>query len=360
MLVSVKRVIASLAVLTGLLSYVPATLIAHELYPVLQYPEQGFENAFEEGLKKLDNGNWKAAVATWGTALKKQDANQSIELKMAVKYIETVTEHKDSEHYAEACDYYLNAFRQASWEREPEALDEEFERLMPLVPPDHQKEWKKVIKKRDPAIFNKVVLFWEMMDPITSTAVNERLIEHWERIAYARKHFTRAHNTVYHTDDRGLIYVRFGKPDLEEKNVALPPNQIMNPVTGGPLRVNGMTFRPMIPLILDTDLWKYNFSNRQEPSFYLFGSDAKGGGEFRLQVGIMHMIPSFGYSFAMAGMDRQGGALMIKYSMIGKLTGVTGYYDKIYNDLTNAIISRSANRNVGSAVYQAPDILHRF
>ncbi len=360
MFVSVRRILILLAFLTVLLSYVPAMLLAHPSYPVPQYSSHDTETAYEEGIKKLDNGDWQAAIATWGTALQKQQAEQSLELKMAVKYIETVTEYGDRQHYNDACNYYLNAFRQASWERESEALEDEFKRLIPLVPHEYQKEWKKAIKNSDPAIFDKVVLFWEMMDPITSTDINERLIEHWRRIAYARKNFTRAHNTVYNTDDRGLVYVRFGKPDLEEKNVALPPNQIMNPVTGGPLRVNGMTFRPMIPLILDTDLWKYNFSNRQEPSFYLFGSNAKGGGEFRLQVGIMHMIPSFGYSFTMAGMDRQGGALMIKYSMIGKLTGVTGYYDRIYNDLTNAIISRSANRNAGSAVYQAPDILHRF
>ena len=121
-----------------------------------------------------------------------------------------------------------------------------------------------------------------------------------------------------------------------------------------------MTFRPMIPLILETDLWKYDFSNRGEPSYYLFGSNAKGGGEYKLQLGIMHMIPTYGYSFTMAGMDRNGGALMIKYSMIGELVGVTGYYDRIYNEITNALISRNINRNTGSAVFQAPDILHRF
>jgi hypothetical protein len=111
---------------------------------------------------------------------------------------------------------------------------------------------------------------------------------------------------------------------------------------------------------LETDLWKYDFSNRGEPSYYLFGSNAKGGGEYGLQIGIMHMIPTYGYSFTMAGMDRNGGALMIKYSMIGELIGVTGYYDHLYNEITGALISRNVNRNSGSAVFQAPDILHRF
>ncbi len=358
MLISIRRILTCVTLLAVYLSCNPNITFAVLL--VSQESGGGTKVAYKQGLDQLQNGDWQAAVNTWATALKIQEGRQAIELKMAVQYIQTVTEHEDVSSYADACNYYLNAFRQANWNREPEALKEEFDRLMPIVPRKDQKEWKKEIKHKDPAIFDKVVKFWEMLDPITSTAINERLIEHWSRIAYARKHFTRAHNTVYHTDDRGLIYVKFGKPDLEEKNTVLPPNQIINPVTGGPLLVNGMAFRPMIPLILETDLWKYDFSNRGEPSYYLFGSNAKGGGEYGLQAGIMHMIPTYGYSFAMAGMDRNGGALMIKYSMIGELIGVTGYYDRIYNEITSALISRNANRNAGSAVFQAPDILHRF
>ncbi len=325
-----------------------------------QVQDSLLKSAYETGLNEEKEGQWKSALVTWGTALHSQEIQKAIEMRMAIEYIQTVTTHNDSAHFAVAGEYYMNAFRQASWNRDPKSIKQELSRLIPLIPYKEQKKWKKEIKKQDPDIFNKVVMFWEMQDPITSTSLNERLIEHWQRIAFAREHFTRARNTVYKTDDRGLIYVRFGKPDIEEKNVVLPPNLIEDPVTGGPLRINGMMFRPMVPIIVETDLWKYSFSNRQEPSFYLFGTNQKGGG-FGLQKGIMHMIPSNGYTLLTAGIRRDGGALMLKYSIIGKLRGVTGYYETLYNELTNAFIIRSVNQNIsGGAVYQAPDILHRF
>lgn len=317
---------------------------------------------YNKGMEYINDGKWEQALNLWSGYLNNLVKEKKSNPAVAFKYIEVVTEHHLRKDYYKASSYYLKTFEYASWDNEPKFLLEELKRIMPIVPHKLQKQWKKEIKKKNPDIFRKVVLFWEMLDPITSTPENERLIEHWKRIAYAREHFTRASNTVYHTDDRGLIYVRFGKPDVEEKNIVLPPNQIMNPVTGGPLLVHGMIIHPMIPIILETDLWKYKFSNRAEPSYYLFGSDQKGGGEYRLQTGIMHLIPSLGYSLPLAGMDRRGGALMIKYSMIEKLRGVTGYYDKIYNELTNAIISRSVNRGMGqnADVFQAPDILFRF
>ncbi len=335
-------------------------LASYSILQTAQMQDSLLKSAYETGLKEVKKGQWKSALVTWETALHVQDTQKSIEMKMAVQYIQTVTAHNDSSRFTDAGEFYLNAFKQASWNRDPKSINEELSRILPLIPYKEQKKWKKEIKKRNSNIFHKVVTFWEIQDPITSTPVNERLIEHWQRIAYARKHFTRAQNSVYKTDDRGLIYVRFGKPDIEEKNVALPPNLIPDPVTGGPLRVNGMMYRPVVPIIIETDLWKYTFSNRQEPSYYLFGTNQKGGG-FALQKGIMHMIPSNGYTLISAGMGREGGALMIKYSIIGKLRGVTGYYERLYNELTNAFIVRSVNRNIsGGAIYQAPDILHRF
>lgn len=357
MLISSRRILVRLTLLAVYLSL--SAGIAHS-FSQTSGESISTGNPYKQGLEKLQSGDWHAAVKTWGAALKKQEVAGRIEMKMAVSYIRTVTKYGQDSLYTKASNYYLNAFRQAGWKWEAEALKQEFARLMPIVPRSEQKEWKKEIKKEDPAIFDKVVKFWMMQDPIVSTDVNERVIEHWRRIAYAREHFTRAHNTVYHTDDRGLIYVKYGKPDVEEKNVVTPPNEIEDPIMGGPLRVNGMTFHPMIPLILDTDIWRYNFSNRNEPSYYLFGSDVKGGGGYGLQVGIMHMIPTYGYSFTMAGLDRDGGALMIKYSMIRKLLGVTGYYHEIYRELTNAIIAKNANRNAGSAVFEDPGILHQF
>ena len=51
--------------------------------------------------------------------------------------------------------------------------------------------------------------FWKRRDPTPITDVNERRVEHFRRVAYAREHFGAA---VFPWDRRGEIYVRYGTP----------------------------------------------------------------------------------------------------------------------------------------------------
>ena len=51
--------------------------------------------------------------------------------------------------------------------------------------------------------------FWKRRDPTPITDVNERRVEHFRRVAYAREHFGSA---VFPWDRRGEIYVRYGTP----------------------------------------------------------------------------------------------------------------------------------------------------
>ena len=51
--------------------------------------------------------------------------------------------------------------------------------------------------------------FWKRRDPTPITEVNERRVEHFRRVAYAREHFG---STVFPWDRRGEIYVRYGTP----------------------------------------------------------------------------------------------------------------------------------------------------
>lgn len=51
--------------------------------------------------------------------------------------------------------------------------------------------------------------FWKRRDPTPITDVNERRVEHFRRVAYAREHFGSA---VFPWDRRGEVYVRYGTP----------------------------------------------------------------------------------------------------------------------------------------------------
>ena len=93
------------------------------------------------------------------------------------------------------------------------AIENEVERIAPLLNKDRRKKWHSLFKKNDPQLLLEIKSFWVNKDPTPTTATNERLLEHWQRIAHARKNFRNGKNTVYGTDDRGLIYVKYGEPE---------------------------------------------------------------------------------------------------------------------------------------------------
>ncbi len=57
--------------------------------------------------------------------------------------------------------------------------------------------------------------FWGDRDPDLTTAANERQLEHYRRVWFARQHFAKAKQPW---DTRGEIYVRFGEPDHRSRS----------------------------------------------------------------------------------------------------------------------------------------------
>ncbi|PYV09641.1 MAG: hypothetical protein DMG07_22765 [Acidobacteria bacterium] len=58
--------------------------------------------------------------------------------------------------------------------------------------------------------------FWTRRDPDPNTAANEYKEEHYRRLAYANDHFAYAGRPGWMTD-RGMVYIKFGKPDQAER-----------------------------------------------------------------------------------------------------------------------------------------------
>lgn len=97
-----------------------------------------------------------------------------------------------------------------------------FERYIAELPEAEQmlyKEISRIASAADIRIYNQApegeqaaVLdrFWDRVDPSPLTRANERLIEHYRRVAYARVNFGQGR---FPWDDRGEVYVRFGPPD---------------------------------------------------------------------------------------------------------------------------------------------------
>lgn len=96
-------------------------------------------------------------------------------------------------------------------------------------------------KLSDAEIENLIELYWRVKDPLYLTDYNERLLEHYSRVAYANLRFgiNRADLSGWKSD-RGEVYLRYGEP------------------------INRIRFRPQInaggrtEVKLKTDVWYYN------------------------------------------------------------------------------------------------------
>ena len=79
--------------------------------------------------------------------------------------------------------------------------------LSHVAPPEELLEWENAEGPERDAMWQT---FWDSRDSNPATIENERLVEHYRRVLYARSHFSEGQ---YPYDRRGEIYVRYGTPD---------------------------------------------------------------------------------------------------------------------------------------------------
>ncbi len=78
-----------------------------------------------------------------------------------------------------------------------------------VIAKDSEKnDWKKAITNKEKCEFIKV--FWMRRDPNPIDRVNQRLVEHYRRITFARENYGVGYKPYF--DERGEIYVVLGKP----------------------------------------------------------------------------------------------------------------------------------------------------
>lgn len=170
------------------------------------------------GKQYAEQGETKKALNIWLQARKQLEEPDP---RIGFAFIELVTKQKLEDYYEYATYMYLWGLSGSDATTYKEALDAEVDRLQPLLDNANWRRLKNLVDEEDPSIYEQLSGYWRWRDPTASTDYNERLVEHWERIAYAREHFTRNRREPYGTDDRGPIYVRYGEPDLRKSGQLL-------------------------------------------------------------------------------------------------------------------------------------------
>lgn len=186
------------------------------LLPVCTAPLQAQSNEtdwLERGLVAESRGNPVEALEIWSEGMQQMDP---VDARIGFEFIRVVTEQNLPEFYEAATNYYLAALEGPFNDVNSGAIRQEMERLQPIVGAGIYRQWVAWFEENDSSLFTDMRGFWRQMDPTPDSVVNERLIEHWQRIRYASDTFTRNADTIYGSDARGILYIRYGEPDRVE------------------------------------------------------------------------------------------------------------------------------------------------
>jgi GWxTD domain-containing protein len=255
---------------------------------------------YQQGREEAERGKWRKALRIWQEGKQVLESQGLSDPRIGIAYIQLATEKQATSHYAAASDLYFWGFTRYDMTRFRDVVEAELARLEPILEPEQLRQWKKLLAEGDTSLNRRMREFWEERDPAPSTRTNERLLEHWQRIAYARKNFRKGKSSVYGTDDRGLIYVKYGEPDRRGKGRLGSNRFAFRRWTNVLGQYHGLSRADEQRIIRELDrynpnpefeIWIYTTFNPQDPAFYLFGPES-GTGSFGLRNGVEDFIPT--------------------------------------------------------------------
>jgi GWxTD domain-containing protein len=254
--------------------------------PAAGWAQEASGDPYAEGMELVEVGDWLGALRLWDAARQTLGAAGRSDPRIGIAYIETAVAHQAFRYYESACEMYLWGFSGDNVDEHAEAVREEVERIAPLLLPPDSATWSSELEQGVGSVAERLRQYWVLRDPTPQTALNERLLEHWQRITYARENLRQNESSVYGTDDRGLIYVKYGEPGMKR---------------GGFLGATEIDLRAWVqePFArdalrrLDTkpayEVWVYDSLRPDQLTYFLFGS-VGGTGRFALVDGVEDLI----------------------------------------------------------------------
>lgn len=301
---------------------------------------------YEQGAEKRDSGDWQAALNIWATARDSTETAAATDPRIGFAFVELVTQQQDQQRYPQASEMYFWGLARADIERFESELKEEISRMSPIIPEEKEKSWLKSLERKQRTVLDEIRAFWVRADPLPTSAWNERLIEHWRRIAIARQKFQEEDNTVYNTDDRGLVFVKYGTPDRRyEGKLGIDQQEIMRWIDDFLLRQEIERFNAHP----DIEIWIYEGLRKDGSAIFIFGREA-GYGKYGLRYGVEDFIPD--RAFRRSSTHNTQGILpgaMLQLTYYRELLRVDQFFLERYRDL------EARWRNARSAGDFSPD-----
>lgn len=239
------------------------------------------------GLDLIEAGDVEGALLLWHGARDSLTAAGAEDPRIGTRFIETVVEHGLGNLTETATEMF-------SWGLSgsgpyPDEIREEIRaegrRTFVLADTLLAEYWENVGRDDPEALAIAIKGFWIERDPTPTTPLNERLVEHWRRVVYARRNYVYNNSSPFRTDDRGVLYVKYGTPDR---------------IVNGHLGINSADRRTHG--ISDEDwarfdrqpqyeIWRYRRPDARDFHYYLFGN-VDGTGPFEQVDGLHRILPS--------------------------------------------------------------------
>jgi GWxTD domain-containing protein len=315
---------------------------------------------FEHGLGLRAAGEWEEALNLWEEAGDFFTAPP--DPRIAFAYLETAVDNEHEERFSLASEMLLWGLSGSDYAPHlTGSLLEELERVIPLIEEDEVEPWIALRDSSAQKIARELKRFWIEEDPTPHSVLNERLIEHWQRILYARGQFTYSFDSPYGTDDRGVIWVKYGAPGRERS---------------GMLGASEIELKIRIPQDAqardavrryDTnpqyEVWVYDDLNDQGFTYFLFGNEG-GQGPFKLVDGVRDLIPAASRSQGSSRYTPGGvpAAYYLELFYYETLSDVGGYFGRRFaelDELWNQYTTRT-NREGGNLVSPSENTLRSY
>ena len=169
------------------------------------------------------------AAEAWARGWTALTHHDRVDLRLADAFVQHVFEQQDASRYVLAASAYLAMLAHLD-ARSPamDALRARHLAPLALILPDHVRQEIGLAEAEEAATAAlsegagaRLVAWWRRMDPLPATPQNERLVEHLERVVYARAHFADERSALGF-DDRGKVYIRLGAPS-HQTSIPYPP-----------------------------------------------------------------------------------------------------------------------------------------
>jgi GWxTD domain-containing protein len=339
--------------------------------------------AFDRGTEELQRGNISEALDIWYSAYQN---SSRVDSRIGFEFIRTVATHDLQSYYETATSLYYKALTDGTGQQSRVAIKQEIDRLEPVVGAGISRQWNQWWQNQSEILGTDMRGYWVQQDPTPSKITNERLIEHWKRITNATTQFTKNRTTIYGSDERALIYIRYGEPDRVRNGILTLQSSNIRPWLENQLRqpasASEMESAPKDMELQDAELtnrlldamyryhqypeyeiWFYEnlYPTQQEPIIFLFGTDVNTN-RFSLQTSLEDFIPERAYNpererreddefdFTRAGITP---ALMLQLIYYEQLAQADPFFESRINDLKDNVLEQ------GLQAYQGMDLQFR-